>query len=130
MIFGSNGHTTRPEGGVLRNFTKCASRDFSPNHFVKTIIDTAKVAVFGIHEAALCYLGYYMMDETGEVIGGYTKEVHFDKIRINHYFCKSKEEYIAKRNRGLADKFGVRAMSNFDAHDRNECTDTEILSHI
>ena len=131
LIFGSSGHITRPEGGVLRNFTKCASHDFEVNYYVKTIIDTSRVAVFGIHVPAVCRAGYYPMDETGVLIrSGITQEVHYNHIRINHYFCKSREEFAIKKDiRGDVNAL-KRTMKDFDIHDRNECTDIEILSHM
>ena len=48
------------------------------------------------------------------------KEFLHGKIRINHYYCKSYEEFLLKRNRGMADKTGIVPMQNFHDHDRNE----------
>ncbi|MBR0202839.1 MAG: hypothetical protein IJQ56_00595, partial [Synergistaceae bacterium] len=77
------------------------------------------------------YDGFYNLDENGEIIEhSTTREIHFDKIRINHYFTKSKEEYIQKMTRGKADKNDIRSMEEFYLRDRNECEDTEILSHV
>ena len=103
-------------------------KEFAPNRHTKLIGDPAKLLMIIIHNT-LCRKNYYELDENGELVeGALTQEVHFDKVRINHYFCKSKEEYILKRNRGMADQFGVRDMSDFDGHDQNIHTDTEILS--
>lgn len=42
-IFGSNGHKTKPDGGVLENYTKRAQDNFSAHEVIKTICDPAKV---------------------------------------------------------------------------------------
>lgn len=129
-IFGSNGHITKPEGGVLENYTRRSYDNFGNNRHIKTICDPLKVFNLHIHNAAY-RRGFCCLDERGEVVRGpLSQEVHFEHIRINHYFGKSREEFIAKRNRGMADNLGIRAMSNFDVHDRNDIEDTEILSHI
>ncbi|MBQ3402374.1 MAG: glycosyltransferase family 92 protein [Synergistaceae bacterium] len=134
LVFGSNGHITKPEGGVLENFTRCATRNFDPNHLIKTICDPMKVFFLYDPHHAVFRKGYQTLDENGEIItGSVTSEVHYEKVRINHYFTKSKEEFISKRNRGIAFETWfmspmIRPMSDFDSHDRNEFIDTDILS--
>ena len=134
LVFGSNGHESKPEGGVLENFTRCAEKDFSSNHYIKTICDPMKVlSVFDAH-TLLYYKNFRNLDENGNPIGqivnlSLTKSVNFDKIRINHYFTKSKQEFMQKRARGRAYNGGIRPIENFYDHDRNEVLDIEILSH-
>ena len=129
-VFGSNGHTTKPEGGVLENYTMRAEDDFFPNRHIKTICDPSRVISVSTHYPTYVR-GFYNLDENGEKIDGpLTQAVHFSKIRINHYFTKSREEFMLKRNRGMADNNGIRNVSDFDSHDQNVIHDTEILSHI
>lgn len=52
-----------------------------------------------------------------------------DKIGINHYYTKSKEEFIKKRNRGKADLTDLYDMAYFDLGDRNEIYDDGILAY-
>ena len=132
LIFGSSHHEKRPKGGVLENFTMCAEQDFSANHHIKTICDPARALNVDVHHVD--YLrGFYSLDENGErIYGPVTEAVHFDKIRINHYFCKSLEEYTTiKMERG--DVFWgatQKKIKSFQHHDQNVITDTEILSHV
>ena len=129
-LFGSNGHITKPEGGVLENYTMRAADNFCNNLYVKTISDTSKIWYLGCH-FPICRRGYYNLDENGAVIFASTSEkVHFDRIRVNHYFTKSYEEFLAKRARGRADGSPQLPMSAFDKQDRNEVHDTEILSRL
>lgn len=43
---------------------------------------------------------------------------------LHHYFTKSYEEFVKKRDRGLSDMLGQRSLSDFDLHDINEVEDT------
>ena len=130
LVFGSSGHETKPEGGVLKNFLMCSDKSFSSNQLVKTICDPEKVLSFESVHVAAYVKGYYNLNENGEIITVNYKKVTFDKIRINHYFSKSKEEFLKKRNKGMSNIRGLRRMEEFIAHDQNVIKDTEILSHI
>ena len=130
LVFGSSGHKTKPAGGVLKNFTRCAEKEFGPNHFIKTICDPMKVFACSVH-FDVYYHGFYNLDENGEIIIGLNSQtVNSDKIRINHYFTKSRQEFLQKRARGRANNERIRNIQDFDDRDRNEELDTEILSHI
>ena len=132
LIFGSSGHETKPVGGVLENYLMCAEKDFQKNLHIKTICDPQKVLCFLNPHLPIYIRSYHNFNENGGIIrDAITDKVSFSKIRINHYYCKSKEEYIIKKNRGLADnKNNIRKMSDFYDHDQNIIKDTEILSHI
>ena len=132
-MFGSSGHHKKPKGGVLENFTMRAEKDFGTNRLIKTICDPMKVLSIPSVHFPIYRRGFHNLDEEGNIIAhGYslTKEVRFDKIRINHYYTKSKEEYmINKIKRGYADST-VRNIDDFYFCDRNEVIDTEILSRL
>ena len=50
------------------------------------------------------YFGYYSIDETvRKVTGWFNINNNIKLLRINHYFTKSKEEWIARRSIGKAD---------------------------
>lgn len=127
ITFGSNGHVTKPEGGVLENYTRCQHK--SGKKWVKSICDPLKVLASPMHKAVY-RKGYYTLTEDGEIMTEMFTEIEIKKIRINHYSVKSREEFIAKRERGWADKPGKWPMTYFEGYDRNECEDTEILSHV
>ena len=52
-----------------------------------------------------------------------------DKIVVNHYYIKSKEEYIKKVSRGAADANNYYDVKNFNKFDRNEVFDDSILKY-
>ena len=131
LIFGSSHHEKRPAGGVLENFTMC-SKNFRSNGFTKYICDPLKTLAAGVHMPVL-RKGSCNLDENGDIVDNIpTDKFSFEKIRINHYFCKSLEEYTAiKMGRGDV-TFGVtvKKIGMFHDHDQNEEIDTEILSRI
>ena len=130
-MFGSNGHITKPEGGVIKNYTMRAEDDFPAHHAIKTICDPMKVLSFvNVHFPDYCR-GFCNMSESEEIISGPgSRTISFSKIRINHYYTKSKEEYIEKKNKGRADNMQERDMQAFYDCDRNIIHDTEILSRV
>mgnify|MGYP002625095428 CR=1 FL=1 len=130
-MFGSNGHITKPEGGVLENYTMRAEDNFGGHHAIKTICDPMKVLGFtNVHFPIYCR-GFCNMNEAGDVVeGSGTKAVSFSRIRINHYYTKSKEEFMQKRDKGRADSLVMRSMTEFDKNDQNVIRDVEILSCV
>ncbi|MBQ2616039.1 MAG: glycosyltransferase family 2 protein [Synergistaceae bacterium] len=132
LVFGSSGHKTKPKGGVLENYTMSTEQEFENNRFVKTICDPLKVRFFvDDPHYPIYFRGFFNLDENGEKVqGSVSKKITFDKVRINHYFTKSLEEYILKKNRGKADRDGLRSMEDFYENDQNILHDTEILSHM
>lgn len=131
LIFGSNGHVSKPEGGVLENYTMCAEKDYINNHLTKTITDPMKILGASGH-LGVYRIGFYNIDENGNILdkGIWQNEVCFEQIRINHYYAKSIEEFKAKIEKGKADRLGTRSMGDFAFHDKNDIRDTEILSYI
>jgi hypothetical protein len=57
------------------------------------------------------------------VIGPFTKRVNTKIIRINHYFTKSKDEFLQKKARGRATTSSLRTMQDFTDHDKNDVLD-------
>jgi hypothetical protein len=106
-VFTHSGHAHRPNGFVIENYTERAV--FPPGDRTlfkwKSIVNPARVvAVDGPH--------LFIFDESGE-IGGYDEDrnpilrvnekiwdVSARRLKLNHYFTKSKEEFETKLERG------------------------------
>ena len=95
LMFDSNGHDKKPRGGVLENYTRC-NPDYQGT-IIKSIVNPRMVSYPEGHccrykDAALA------VDENFRPVphGNETLFPHTNKIRINHYWTKSKEEYLAK----------------------------------
>lgn len=137
LIYGSNDFQKKPEGMVIENFKKHADPNFMADY--KPIINPRLVLnVTFPHWANV--IGK-TVDENGKKIWGYpfiTKNYALpaskDKIRINHYYSKSLEEFLIKSKRGYADYDGsdrvARDMDTFKEHDQNTTTDVTMNKYI
>lgn len=55
------------------------------------------------------------------------------EIKINHYFTKSREEWVRRRSMGKADtknRNSVRMMEEFYLHDNNDVYDDSMLYYV
>ena len=126
LVYGDNGHKTKTDGLVLERFTAHSEKTFSVNTFVKTIANPREIKKMDVHHAI--YKSGFARDEKGsfwsEGMGDFPQ---IEKIRMNHYFGKSFEEFMQKRNRGRATKTlssaALRPVEKFYEHNRNEIKD-------
>lgn len=102
IFFDCNGHTNKPEGLVIENYTN--SSKLAPFH-IKSIVNPRMIkSITNPHFAIYKKKGGTAVNENFMPIEGAIIEYDStDKIRINHYYSKSKEEYLAKIQRGNAD---------------------------
>ena len=66
------------------------------------------------------------------LIGGKTHVMN-QQIKINHYFTKSREEWVRRRSMGKADtrnRNNVRTMEEFYMHDNNDIYDDSMLYYV
>ena len=130
MCYGSGGHIEKPDGGVLENFLYRAETNFEKNRLTKTICAPEAVLAFVNAHYAVYRRGYKAYNELGEEVEGpLTASPSHRHIRINHYFTKSRNEYIEKMERGKADGYDKRQMDDFYARDCNDEFDDSILKH-
>ena len=133
QCFGSNGHDKADYSrGVLERFTRRAPSDWDTNKYIKTVADPRKINFFNDPHAMIYFERFYSVDENLKpTMKSIPLPVTVDKIVINHYHCKSREEYAVKRGRGIADKITGSNYSDkqFESHDRNEEFDDGILKY-
>ena len=138
QIYGSSEQILRPVGGVLKNFLYKADPDWNPNLHVKVIIKPAEVITgftrTGYVTPHMWATSHGVVDEDGEVIDykeeGRIKKVKIAKIRVNHYFNRSYEDWIDKRRRGRATTEKKRPIEMFDVYDKNDVYDDTALQYI
>jgi hypothetical protein len=96
-VFGPSGHVRRPPGLVTENYVE--RLDVAANKTIKSVVDPSRVTRFlGVHRFGYDRLG--TVDENHyPIFGGQTKSVSFERLRINHYFTKSVEEYRERSSR-------------------------------
>ena len=142
QLFGSNGlEKADYSEGVLERFTRRAPSDwivpliyedfpYGGNAHVKTIANPRAVNFFGNPHFA-CYLrGLYAVNENTAVVKRYSNcPITAEKIVVNHYFCKSREEFLLKQSRNRADNGEKHDDKIFHEYDRNEVFDDGILKY-
>ena len=135
-VYGSSGHKTKPEGLVIENYLfhagKEALKKNKINSQVKTIANPRLINKADCHKP-LFWQGYYSVNTDGDIVNSFCMDgCHWDKLRINHYFSKSYEEFIKKCERGRATHpLSIkRSYSDFYAHDFNDVKDTTILRYL
>lgn len=98
-MFSSNGHETRPAGLVLDNYTRYIKQDAV---HIKSIVQPRKTA--GCRNPhAFGYLdGTHCVNETFSPVpsGAPFWTSSHDRVWLNHYYYKSREDFTAKLTRG------------------------------
>lgn len=123
-IYGSSHFEEKQTGLVTQIYTHRSHFDFENNKNVKSLVDPDRTVAFTNPHFATYYGNYHAFNLQGNVVEGpFSKPVNNPRVRINHYFTKSKEEFLAKRSRGMADSVGIRDVQDFETHDRNEVFD-------
>ena len=105
-MFDANNHEKCPtQGFVISNYTRChAIDDNSANRHIKSIVKPKSVKICTNPHYMILKPSKKAVDENFDtLITPFPPHVSFKKIQINHYFSKSKEEYISKLSRGRAD---------------------------
>ena len=130
IMFGSNSiEKADYTVGVLDRFTY---RESGVNNHVKVIADPRKIDFIQIAHYVNFFYGNYSVNENGEIVSGaFNESKTADKIAMNHYHLKSREEYLNRMKRGNADGTVARVMENFDKWNKiyNEVFDDGIIKY-
>lgn len=125
VMFDSNGLINKPDGLVTENYTRI-NKDYkneqSANIHIKSIVDPKKV-IHVITPHSFIYKNLqFAVNENYKKITKYPFALikhSSEKIRINHYYSKSLEEYKARVLKGKADadtaKDFIESYINFKA---------------
>ena len=139
QVFGSNGQKKADYSkGVLERFTRRAPSDWPTikkegNYFIK-IISNPRFIRYIVNPHFAYYLdGKFAVNSNSEYIPpkDSSESVLDDKLVINHYNIKSREEYILnKMKRGFAcSNMNPYSDKMFDIYNRNEVFDDDILKY-
>lgn len=132
-MFGSGGHVNRPEGLVTENFLYRAKDFGEGNGCIKSVVNPRFVWEYRHAHYPVYYPGFYNVDEAGQTVcGPYHMDQKPEKIRINHYFTKSREEWIRRRSMGrasIADANNKRTIQDFEKYDQNDIYDDLMLNY-
>lgn len=125
VVYGSSNFKEKPQGFVMDNFLHRSEKTHWSCFMVKTICNPRMVAYYISPHYPLYKTGGYSVSESDgkRQYGWFHHNVTYKNVRINHYFTKSRQEYVKKRNRGLADRLGQYDMAMFDKYDLNDIYD-------
>lgn len=126
VLFGDNNLTFDGNYSVLERFTK---RQKEVNEHIKTIAKVNKSLIQTVHNPSNAYLA---STDFRVFSGPFNVTGNDDVAQLNHYFCKTWQEWQIKRDRGRADisikNVGhIRQDSDFHRHNFNEVEDRNAL---
>ena len=102
VMFDCNGHDTKPKehgGLVTANYIRTSKNlnNYAQNKIAKSIVNPKLVVQYISNHYGLYYLNFEAVTENFQKTRGVTTKLHSsNKIRINHYYTKSREEYTNK----------------------------------
>ena len=129
-MYGSSGHIQPPKGLVLDNYIYRAAENGKGNACIKSIINPRKVIGYRDAHYPKYGFGYFAINELSEPVTGAYNWSEFgkpmQKLRINHYYTKSWEEWLKRRSRRVADRHSshVRTYEQLrsDFQDYDSCS--------
>ena len=132
IVYGSSGHKKKPEGLVIENFLYRSNQTLSHNNQTKVIVNPRKVKIMP-NQHYCVFNGdpaVGVLDENKQILfpKATSPKNSTSKIRINHYFTKSYEEWEKKRVRGRTGG-AIRPERDFANLDRNDVRDELMLSY-
>lgn len=131
-IYGSSFWDKKPNGLITENFLYRGTEKDWGNFHIKTICNPRMVKKYiSPHYPIYKLGGYSINDSDGKRIWGwFCHDVKWQTLRINHYYCKSKEQYLQKISRGLGDRVGEYDMKQFNDYDLNNIKDESMLVYV
>ena len=143
QTFGSNGHETADlTRGVLERFTRRAFVNWialinntfiAGNFYCKCIVNPRLVSVIASAHLIDCFGGLHCVNSDGVIYyeAAGKRIVAANKIVVNHYNTKSREEFISRRlgNSTACWEENPYGMEHFLLNDRNEEFDDGILRY-
>ena len=126
---------------MLERFTRRAPKDWAPNPtkkggnaYVKLIANPRKVDFICDPHVINYFEGYHSVNENGTPVWAHLNfPITAEKIVLNHYYTKSREEHFIRRSRTQADFSIIDNVNNvkmiFNAKDRNDVFDDGILKY-
>ncbi len=98
--FGTSGHVTPPPGLVVESYEQRIEGGAS--RYVKSVVDPGE-ALEARSPHHFSYRFRSAVNESEYPVGGMrTKSVSFSRLRVNHYYTRSEEEFRRKRGRESA----------------------------
>jgi hypothetical protein len=112
VMYGSSGHLRRPQGLQIEGFTRRTSDNYPPNTHVKSIMQLDRtVRVLSPHHFSPAS-AWQVVNERRQPITTPFSAFSANRLRINHYWTRSRSEFVDKINRGRSDGMASRIMDD------------------
>ena len=133
LMFGDNGHTTTPKGLCIESFTKRALPGKRATRVIKTILRSSNTRFIETPHSAIYKWGLAAYDQNGTLVPWAHNPIllYPSPIRLNHYFCKSIEQWIKRKSIGdvLTPNY-IRPIEEFYDTNNNDVEDIAILEYL
>ncbi len=120
-MFSSNGHENRPDGLIIENYTRSFTiQAMAKDEHIKSFVQPAKVLDnFNPHVFTYAGDAFCVNEDHLPIPEGCHRTISLRrKVKLNHYFYRSREDFTDKVRRGRADvgKARQRSIDDFDRH--------------
>lgn len=131
VMYGSSHHEKKPVGMCFEEFTMRAIPGKKGTDFIKTIVRPECVKSYGHPHMPEYITGFYSVNTDGKIIESWNNQIkEYHSLRRNHYFTKSKEQWIIRRAGKRADTGTTRTLDEFYEHDNNDVVDKSALVYL
>lgn len=125
-MYGSSHFEKEPNGLLIDNFVYRAMIGKKGTDVTKTILRPECALMWNHPHFPIYRLSYHGIDLTGKINNGFWNKIEeYSLLQINHYFTKSREQWIKRRAQGKADlgAADTRSIKEFEEHDNNDIID-------
>jgi len=135
-IYGSAGLKTYDKRFVIERFNTHRTIQWQPNDFIKSICrlkntkPTESVHIFHYNRGKVINALREDISQIPEHERVYSLPLIWENAWLNHYFFKSREEYLKKVKRGNANNDEPRADTFYDGGDRNDVIDDSMKQYV
>ncbi len=122
-VYGSSYNEKKIDGLVVENYKYRAYDNYDLNKHIKTICNPRVTIAFNIEPHSAIYREpFYCVSENGKRIEScFFKNSTCNKIRINHYYIKSREDCIEKCRRKNGKQINEEYIQEFFTRIDKDC---------
>lgn len=125
-MFGSSHYENKPQGLMIENFVWRAEIGKPGTQMIKTIVRPEYTLMYHHPHFPIYRLGYNAYNYFGKIVPLNESQIpRYEGLQINHYFTKSKNQWIKRRKLGQC-MTGIdkpRPIEDFYRHDNNDILD-------
>lgn len=131
VMYGSSHYENKPQGMCFESFIMRAIPGKRGTDVVKSIVRPECVKSYYHPHIPIYKSGFYNVNTLGLRTDNWKNVIDdYVSIRLNHYFTKSKEQWIIRRSAKRADTGTTRTLDEFYEHDNNDVFDYSALVYL